>query len=69
MTRIGFILFAGLLLVASGCANQDPKRTIYNAMHDRQCIKDTGNPNCDPDHMTYDEYKAQREKLNKENNE
>lgn len=59
-------VIAFIVCGAAGCAHQDSKRTVYNAMQQHQCIKDTGNPNCRPESMSYDEYKRQREKLDKD---
>ena len=66
--RSGMLLL-GVLISIAACANSkvDTKRAVYNAMQQHQCIKDTGNPNCDPDHMTYDQYKEARDKLDKQN--
>jgi len=67
VSRRVLIILSVLLVCLGGCANVDTKRTVYNAMQQRQCIKDTGNPNCDPGHMTYDEYKEERDKLKEQN--
>ena len=66
MSKIVALVIMLLASVISSCAHQYSKRAAYNALQQRQCIKDTGNPNCDPEHMTYEEYKEQRDKLNKQ---
>ena len=47
----------GVLL--SACSGHDFKRASYNALHDRQCIAQTGEPHCDPDRPSYDDYRRQ----------
>ena len=62
MSKIVALVIMLLASVISSCAHQDSKRAVYNALQQRQCIKDGVNPNCDPEHMTYEEYKEQRDK-------
>lgn len=68
MNRLGLIMLLGVVVLTVACAGSkvDTKRSVYNAMQQHQCIKDTGNPNCDPGHMSYDQYKEAREKLDKD---
>jgi hypothetical protein len=47
----------------AGCAYTDFKQATYEGLHTRQCIKDTHNPACDPDHLSYQEYKRERDKI------
>ena len=39
-----------------GCTSDEFKRVGYEAAYNSQCMHDTGPPNCDPEHMAYDEY-------------
>lgn len=52
-------------VLCSSCASETAKRATYSALHDKQCIEDTGHPNCDPERMSYDRYKEERDKLDK----
>ena len=54
-----FILLA-LLVVLGGCSKDQVKRGTYDALHQRECIERTGQPNCDPNYPSYEEYKRQR---------
>ena len=47
----------------SGCAYDSFENFAYDAAHTRQCIKETGDPNCEPDRTSYDEYEDQREEI------
>jgi hypothetical protein len=58
------VLIVLLTILMGGCAHNDKmNRSVYNMLHDQQCVKETGNPHCDHDRKTYDEYKEEREKL------
>lgn len=59
------ILITIILLLSAGCASEDIKRSTYSALQDKQCIEETGHPNCDPDRMSYDQYKEEKRKLDK----
>ena len=50
-----------VLVVVSGCTSEQMKRATYDALHDRQCIKEVGYPNCDPNRPSYDQYKKEKE--------
>ena len=54
-----FILFA-LLVVLGGCSQEQVKRSTYDALHQRECIERSGQPNCDPNYPSYEEYQRQR---------
>lgn len=46
-------------LSLSGCAYDKFEHFMYDAASDKQCIKDTGLPKCDPERPSYEEYKRQ----------
>ncbi len=50
----------GLMVILSGCTSKQVKRSSYDALYQRQCIERTGQPNCDPEHPSYEEYRRQR---------
>lgn len=62
MNNISLLLVSLIVMLPAGCAKTDIKRTTYNALQDRQCIEETGHPNCDSNDMSYDEYQEQRTK-------
>lgn len=64
--KIFFIIAVCLVLTA--CSSEDVKRNTYKALIQKQCIKDTGEPNCDSGQPDYDEYKRQRDELKKQDN-
>ena len=37
------------------------KRAGYDILYQNQCMREEGMPDCDPDHMSYDEYKKIRD--------
>jgi len=47
----------------NGCAYDRIEHFAYDALHTRQCIKDSGDPNCDPDRPTFEEYEKQRDAI------
>ena len=51
---------SGLL---AACSSETMKRAGYDALHQRQCIEQTGEPNCDPNYPSYDEYQRQRAEI------
>jgi len=55
--------FFGILILLSACSIEDFKRAGYGALHQRQCIEQVGEPNCNPDHPSYDEYQDQRSEI------
>jgi len=60
-------IYASVMFVSCsclfGCAYDNFEHFTYDASHTRQCIKDTGNSNCEPDRLSYEEYKKEREDL------
>lgn len=66
MSRLCSVLITLMFFYVSGCAYKDVKHGVYDALNERQCIKDTGVPHCDPERMEYDEYKRERVKLDKD---
>lgn len=63
-------LVLSLLMIAVAllfsCSDEQVKKGVYQGLHDRQCIVDKNEPHCDPDRLSYEEYKKQREKMKKE---
>lgn len=60
MQKLLLLLF--ILIFMSACSAQDIKRSTYDALHNKQCMDETGTTiNCDPDRMEYIDYKKQRE--------
>ena len=60
VTGLVFITASTLL---GGCTSEAVKRSTYDALHQRDCIERTGQPNCDPDYPSYEEYKRQRAEI------
>lgn len=54
------------LIVLTGCSSRDVNRDIYDALIKRECIKKTGEPNCESGQPNYEEYKREREAINKQ---
>jgi hypothetical protein len=70
MRRLQNFILPGLLLLGSSsllsaCTSEAFKRASYDALHQRQCIEQTGEPNCDPNYPSYDEYQRQRAEIPK----
>ena len=59
----GFV-FILLLSLLSGCTDKVTKKAVYDALDQRQCIEDTGTPNC-ADRPSYEEYQRQRQELSR----
>jgi hypothetical protein len=59
------ILFFNIvfILFLTGCASTSLKQGAYEGLYARQCVKDTGLPACNNNHMSYDAYKSERDKL------
>ena len=57
--RIGLI--ACLAFILSGCSSTMWRSGAYNALHDYQCMEETGVPRCDPGRMSFREYEELRE--------
>jgi hypothetical protein len=55
-----------LLLLLPGCTSEAIKRGTYEAAYQKACMDRTGNPNCDPEHKSYDQYKRDRETIIKQ---
>jgi len=55
------LLFFGILVLLSACSIADFKRASYDSLHQYQCNEQTGvgEPNCDPNYPSYDEYQDQ----------
>ena len=55
----------GMMVVSllPACTSDQVKRSAYEAVYKKGCMDETGVPNCDPEHMTYDEYTKDRERL------
>lgn len=60
-----FILITACLIFPA-CSSEDVKRNTYKALIQKQCIEDTGEPNCDSGQPDYDEYRRQRDNLEKQ---
>jgi hypothetical protein len=45
------------------CSSDQVNRSAYEAVYQKSCMDQTGVPNCDPEHMTYDEYRKDREQV------
>jgi len=56
-------LFFGALILLSACSVEQFNRAGYDALHQRQCIEQTGKPNCNPDYPDYDKYQDQRSEI------
>jgi len=60
----------GVLIIVSvtlfSCSDEQVKKGVYQGLHDRQCIVDKNEPHCDPDRLSYEEYKKQRGEMKKE---
>jgi hypothetical protein len=52
------VLCAQLL---NGCTLDQLKGAGYQALYEHQCMQDEGVPDCDPEHLSYDEYKRLRD--------
>jgi len=50
-----------------GCAYDSFEHFTYDASHTRQCIKDVGSPNCEPDRPSYEEYTNEKNKILNDN--
>jgi hypothetical protein len=66
MMRVQTVILLLLLLgngLLTGCTTEAFKHAGYDALHQRQCIEQTGQPNCDPNYPSYEEYKRQRAEI------
>lgn len=61
-------IFTLLMLITAipGCTEREVNRDIYNALIQRECIKKTGEPNCDSGQPSYEEYRREVENLDKQ---
>ncbi|NOX91362.1 MAG: hypothetical protein GXP18_02600 [Gammaproteobacteria bacterium] len=57
------LLFFGILVLLGACSTEELKRAGYDALHQRQCIEQTGEPDCDPNYPDYNEYQNQRSEI------
>jgi hypothetical protein len=57
----GLAMMAVSMLAA--CSSVQVKRSAYEAVYQKSCMDQTGVTNCDPEHMTYDEYRKDRERV------
>ena len=64
-SEVKIFLIITAYIVLSACTSEDVKRNTYKALIQKQCIEDTGEPNCDSGQPDYDEYQRQREELKK----
>ncbi len=55
------LLFCGILILLTACSAEQFKRAGYDSLHQYQCSQQTGvgEPECDPDYPSYDEYQDQ----------
>lgn len=56
-----YLLIFVFVQLLSGCTLDQLKRAGYEALYQNQCMREKGVSDCDPEHMTYDEYKRVRE--------
>jgi hypothetical protein len=61
LTPIKTVIFLTLALAA--CTSEGLKRGAYESLHQKQCMDRTGEPNCDPEHSSYENYQGDREQL------
>lgn len=52
------VLMVGIL---PSCSSDEVKRAACEAVYQKGCVDSTGLQNCDPWHLTYDEYRIRRE--------
>lgn len=60
------LLSVCLFSLLAACEKERVKEGVYHGLHDRQFVVDKNEPHCDPDRMSYDDYKKEREKIKKE---
>jgi hypothetical protein len=53
------ILLTGL----HGCTRDAVTAGTYEAIYQKQCMDQSGEPNCDPDHQTYNAYQKDRDEV------
>ncbi len=63
MKKLSTFLILVPALFISSCAYENTKSLSYDALHTRQCLKDTGAVNCDEEKIPYDEYEKQRQEI------
>lgn len=54
-----------LLACLSGCAHHSFNHFAYDALHARHCVKEEGVADCEPEHLSYEEYEKQRKEVRK----
>lgn len=52
-----------LSLAWSACTSDHVKRAAYEATYQKSCIDRIGLPACNPDHLSYEQYQAERDRL------
>ena len=60
--QMKIIIFIFNTLILVGCEYKNFNRDAYNALLQRECIKKTGEPHCDSNQPSYEEYRREREK-------
>jgi len=58
-----YFMILGVMLLMQSCAYDNTKNLSYDALHTRQCLKETGESNCDEEKMSFDEYEKQRKDI------
>lgn len=53
------------VLTFTACTSDGVKRGIYESLYQRQCLDNAQMLDCDPKHMTYDEYERERREAQK----
>jgi len=55
------------ILTFTACTSDGVKRGIYDGLYQRQCLDNAKMLDCDPKHMTYDQYERERRDAQKQN--
>jgi len=50
-----------VLLFLAGCSAETLKRSTYEGLYQKDCNDRTGELNCDPKHVDYEQYKKERD--------
>jgi uncharacterized lipoprotein YmbA len=58
-----FLLMVGVLTALSGCSSNSVNKNIYKALIQRECIQNTGEPNCDSGQPSYEDYQRERDEI------
>ena len=62
--KILFLLLTVMVLL--GCSSKEFNKNVYDALIQRECIQKTGEPNCDFDQPSYEDYQRERSEINKQ---